>query len=428
MFGPELVNGSERHEYLLSKKLVELGVEVDVLTTQTKNAYQTSAFSSAWPSEYSERSQIVDGMRVERFPVSFSLPPRIGHRLSRSMLNRWRREEERRGLMVTGSRNLADYYYRRAVERPRFYDLMMAAARGPYSARLITRLIGTARNHDVLLTGFTPFALNWQVIVAGRALRKPVVLLALFHPDDIYHHFRAIYWCFNHADAILAQTPYSLALFRRMFAASRPFAAGVGVDLDELSNPAPCGARFRARYGLQTDRIVLFVGRKEYFKRYDLAVGAIDLLDDDGVRLVMIGRDVDKQAIASRHVTYLGELPRQDVLDAYDACDVLLLPSESESFGWVLLEAWASRKPVIGNRLCAPVASVVRDGEDGYLCAGPADMATRIAELTGQPELARKLGQAGYEKVARHYTWDAIGRKVRDVYTQVASAGNRPAR
>jgi hypothetical protein len=71
MFGPELTNGSERHEYLLSKKLAQLGVGVDVLTTRTRNSYQTSALSSAWPSDYSEGVEVVDGMRVERFPATF---------------------------------------------------------------------------------------------------------------------------------------------------------------------------------------------------------------------------------------------------------------------------------------------------------------------------------------------------------------------
>lgn len=123
----------------------------------------------------------------------------------------------------------------------------------------------------------------------------------------------------------------------------------------------------------------------------------------------------------------MGEMSRSDLLDAYDACDVLLLPSENESFGWVLLEAWARRKPVMGNRFCAPVAAVISDGEDGYLCATAAEIAQRLAQLIAQPGVAQKLGQAGYEKVARRYTWDVIGRKVRDLYTQLTDSRREPA-
>ena len=421
-FGPELPNGSDRHEYLLSAKLAQLGVEVDVLTTQTGNSYHTSAFSTAWPLDYAQRTQQVDGLRIERFPVSFSLSPRMGYAISVPLLKRWRREERRYGLMLKGSRNLVDYYHRRAIERPRIYDLAMMIARGPYSFRLMARMVAIGRHYDVVQVGFTPYALNWQVMAIARALRKPVVLLALFHPDDIYHHFRAIYWCLNKADAILAQTPYSVELFRRLFPASKPIEAGVGIDLDEIQAPSVSGARFRARYGLDDQRIVLFVGRKERFKRYDLAIEAVEMLDDPRVRLVIVGRDIDGLPIAGRHVTYLGELSRSDLLDAYDACDVFLFPSEHESLGWVMLEAWARRRPVIANRACAAVSAVVEDGRDGFLCLGAAQMANRIAQIIETPQMGRDAGEAGYRKVARRYTWDEIGNRVRDLYLRLTAA------
>ncbi len=297
-----------------------------------------------------------------------------------------------------------------------------------YSIGLLRRLIKRARDYDALLVGFTPFAFIWQVIAVGRVFRKPVILLALFHPDDVYHHFRIIYWCLNKADAILAQTPYSVDLFGRLFPACKPIETGVGVDLEEFDSSAISGARFRASHGLEGKRIALFVGRKEAFKRYDLAIQAVDLIDDERIHLVMIGRDIDKQPILSRHVSYLGEMSRSELLDAYDACDVLMLPSEYESFGWVLLEAWARRKPVLGNRFCAPVAAVISDGEDGYLCANATEMAQRVAQLIAQPDLAQRLGQAGYEKIARRYTWDVIGRRVRDLYVQLTDGRREPAR
>jgi glycosyltransferase involved in cell wall biosynthesis len=273
----------------------------------------------------------------------------------------------------------------------------------------------------VVLVGFVPFALNWYALAAARILRKPVVLLALFHPDDPYHHFRAIYWCLRRADAILAQTTYSLELFARWFPKSKPMAAGVGVDLAEFAGGTQRAAAFRTRHGLRDCKIALFVGRKEYFKRYDLALRAVESIKDPRVRLLMIGRDIDRLPIASSRVMYLGEMPRQEVIDAYHACDVLLLPSESESFGWVLLEAWACRKPVIGNRDCAPVAAVISDGEDGYLFTGAGEMARRIEELTCNPELAQRFGQAGFEKTATRYTWDAIGHQVSDLYSRLAA-------
>lgn len=421
LFGPELTNGSEYHEYMLSKKLVELGVSVDVFTTRSQRFRPTSAFSLEWVSDYDQEFEQADGINIYRFPVSFSIPPKIGRVISRLVFKRWKREEKRYGIMMKGSKNLVHYYYRRALSRPSIYDWLTLLGRGPHSLSLLARVIRSIKGYDILLVGFTPFALIWQVTHIAKLFKKPVVLLALFHPEDLSHHFKAFYRCFATADAILAQTPYSVKLFKRLFPGSKPVQVGPGVDDTAFTDPGISGERFRARYGLLGKKVILFVGRKEPSKRYDLAVEAIDLIGDERIKLVMIGSDVDGQPILSPNVVYLGKVPREDLLDAYDACDLFLLPSEYESFGMVFLEAWMREKPVIGNAFCKPVASVIQDGEDGYLCTSAEEMAERIVELIGNPALARRLGETGYKKVVERYTWDAIGRKVHDLYNQLVS-------
>jgi glycosyltransferase involved in cell wall biosynthesis len=418
-FTPDLLNGSERYEYMLSSKLAERGVEVDLWTTRTKNAYPTAALSSAWPDEHPSGPSHVDGISIRRFPVSFQVGPRLGRALSRTMFRRWEREERRLGTMVRGSRGFVDYYCQRARSRPRIYDWLMLAARGPCSFSLLAHLTANVRKYDALMVGFTPYALMPQAVAIGAMMRRPVIIPPLFHPQDSYHHFATFYRCFARADAVLAQTPYSAALLERLAPGCRPVDLGAGVNLDELADA--CGARFRAKYGFSDEKIVLFVGRKEFFKRYDLAIAAVELIHDPRIKLVMIGRDIDRQPVSSPYVTWLGELAHQDLIDAYDACEVFLLPSENESFGMVFLEAWARRKPVIGNRACGPVACLIEDGENGYLCSGSEDIAARIAQLAADPGLAQRLGRAGYEKVAQRYTWDVIAEKVHNLYARLAS-------
>ncbi|MDE2058524.1 MAG: glycosyltransferase family 4 protein [candidate division NC10 bacterium] len=425
-FGPDLIHGAEYHEYMLSKKLVEVGVEVDVLTTRSKKAEPTSAFSLKWVNEYDEGFEKADDIDIYRFPATFSIPAAMGHVISRLMFRRWQREEGRYGIMIKGSKNLIDYYFQRAVTRPFIYDWLSLLGRGPFSFPLLARIIRSIKRYDVLLVGFMPFAMIWQITHIARVFKKPVVILALFHPDDIYHHFRAYYRCFSKADAILAQTPYSAELFRRLFPGSKPIQVGPGVDDKVFTDPGISGECFRAKYGLVGKKIILFVGRKEPSKRYDLAIEAIDLIDDERVKLVMVGNDVDRKPILSSNVLYLGKVPRGDLLNAYDACDVFLLPSEYESFGMVFLEAWMRKKPVIGNAFCKSVASVIEDGEDGYLCASAEEIAERSAWLISNPALAKRLGEAGYKKVVEHHTWDVVGRNVYDLYGQIVG-GSWPA-
>ena len=304
---------------------------------------------------------------------------------------------------------------------------MMLAGRGPWSLPLLAHLVFNIRNYDAVMVGFTPYAMMPQVVAIARLFKRPVVILPLFHPQDIYHHFAIFYRCFARADGLLAQTRYSAGLLARMAPGSAPMDLGAGVDLEELAQEEACGARFREKYRLGARKVILFVGRKEFFKRYDLAVAATELIRDEQVRLVMIGRDIDGQPVSSPYVSWLGEVERQDLLDAYDACDVFLLPSENESFGMVFLEAWARRKPVIGNRSCGPVACLIDNGENGYLCSTPAEIADRVGQLLANPQLAARLGQAGFDKVARRYTWDAIATMVRDLYLRLCAPQAHPS-
>lgn len=421
LFGRELANGSEYYAYQLSRQLAALGVQVDVFATRARRFSSTSWLSLRWEAADLPASERAERLSIFRFPV-ISMPRLLGRMLSRVVLLRWRREAARPALGPT----LADQHYHRALTRPLVYDWLMLAGLGPWSPALVTQLAGALGSYDLVLVGFMPLALTWQVRRLAAALGKPVVLLPLFHPDDAYHHHRVHYHSFAQARAILAQTSYSTALFQRLWATARPVEVGAGIDPAELSGPAISGARFRARYGLGARPIALFVGRKTWPKRYDLAIAAVRAVPNQRVLLVMIGEDADRRPIDDERVLYLGQLPRAELLDAYDACDLLLHPSEAESFGIVLLEAWMRHKPVIGNRACQASAALIDDGIDGFVCDNAADMAVRVAELIDRPDLARALGAAGYRKVLARYTWERIGRTVYELYAQIAAESAAP--
>ena len=104
------------------------------------------------------------------------------------------------------------------------------------------------------------------------------------------------------------------------------------------------------------------------------------------------------------------------------AGDVLVFPSSQESFGIVFVEAWACRKPVIGLRSGA-IPSIVTDGLDGLLATpgNVAELANAIGELLANPVRRAEMGQAGYDKMCRRYTWDIVAGKFRDVYLKAAT-------
>jgi glycosyltransferase involved in cell wall biosynthesis len=242
--------------------------------------------------------------------------------------------------------------------------------------------------------------------------------LPFFHDQDPYHHFGILYAAYERAAAVLLLSPHTEALFRRYLPGARPFTIGAGVDTAPFTELAIDGRAFRAKYGLEGRRLMLFVGRKEPSKRYELAVEALQDLPRD-VMLVMVGKDADGASLPER-VLHLGQLDRTELVGAYDACDVFVLPSEHESFGMVVLEAWLRRKPTVGNSRCGAVSALIDDSVDGLLSSTAGELAAAINELLANPEKSRRLGEAGYAKVEREFTWDRVASRALAVYEEVA--------
>jgi glycosyltransferase involved in cell wall biosynthesis len=116
----------------------------------------------------------------------------------------------------------------------------------------------------------------------------------------------------------------------------------------------------------------------------------------------------------------------EEKLDLLDACDLLVLPSRSDSFGIVLLEAWFYGKPVVGAR-AGGIPGLVRDGVDGLLVpfGDETELALSIQKLLLDSEYAGKLGAAGRERVLSEFTWDNKYQLVKAVYEELT--GTRKA-
>jgi glycosyltransferase involved in cell wall biosynthesis len=115
-------------------------------------------------------------------------------------------------------------------------------------------------------------------------------------------------------------------------------------------------------------------------------------------------------------VRRLGVLTEEQKRDFFAGIDVFALPSRSDSFGLVLLEAWANGLPNLAYRAGGP-AELVRDGRDGLLarCGDVDDLAAGIARLVGEPNLRHALGSEGRRRAENEFGWDNKLRLVREV-------------
>src|SRR5207237_1327911 len=108
-----------------------------------------------------------------------------------------------------------------------------------------------------------------------------------------------------------------------------------------------------------------------------------------------------------KRVVRLGVLSEQQKRDFFAGIDVFALPSRSDSFGLVLLEAWANGKPNLVYRAGGP-AELVRDGIDGLQarCGNVTELAGQLGRLIAGPDLRCRLGNNGMARIAVEFRWE----------------------
>jgi N-acetyl-alpha-D-glucosaminyl L-malate synthase BshA len=143
-------------------------------------------------------------------------------------------------------------------------------------------------------------------------------------------------------------------------------------------------------------------------------------------RLVMVGDGSERTNVEHRarclgiydKCVFVGKQP--NIVDYLSASDVLLLPSEQESFGLAALEAMACEVPVIASRV-GGLPEVVTDGETGFLSeVGDVEkMAADAARLLSDPTLRREMGKRARESAVSRYRTDIIIPQYIEFYERV---------
>jgi D-inositol-3-phosphate glycosyltransferase len=239
------------------------------------------------------------------------------------------------------------------------------------------------------------------------------------------------------SDAVCVSCPEEERQFRRLY--------GDPAGRIEIVPPAVEHAFFapgdrggaRRAVGVPRDRpVVLFVGRIQPLKAPDLAIQALAAMTQHPTALLVIvggasGLDGDGEAaLAHRLATDLGiadrvrfvaPQPHHILSSWYRAADLVIVPSRSESFGLVALEAAACGIPVVASAV-GGLLNIVHDGVTGHLVDGrdPARYARAMAQLIGDPVGAAAMGAAASVR-ARRFTWSFTAARLRRLYTDLAA-------
>jgi D-inositol-3-phosphate glycosyltransferase len=193
----------------------------------------------------------------------------------------------------------------------------------------------------------------------------------------------------------------------------------------------------RAKLELRGQRVLLCAGRIQPLKDLGLAIESLAALGDPDVTLLIVGgpsgHDGEGELARIRalvgdlgvchQVRFVPPLPHAELADYYRAADVCIVPSRTESFGLVALEAAACGTPVVAASV-GGLRSLVQNGQTGYLVDGrdPIDFATPVAMLLEDREFATEMGLNAAAN-SRRYSWSITAARLRRLYGDLVARG-----
>ena len=312
-------------------------------------------------------------------------------------------------------------------------------ARG-YEAELVSVPFKWYPKEEIL-----PHAAAWRLLDLSESNGRPVDLVItgkfptyfVRHPAKVawlVHQYRAayelcgtIYGDFFHTepdvglrDTLITLDTEMLSECRALFTIAQTVTSRLkkfnGLDAPPLYHPPRLAPRLQA--GAYGD-YVLSVGRIESVKRVDLAVRAMADVDP-GVRLIVAGdgtqrtnveRAAAEAGVADR-VTFLRTVDDGSLIELYAGALAVIFPPYDEDYGYVTLESFLARKPVVTCVDSGGPNEFVVDGTNGLVCEPvPEALAVAINRLAADRGLAASMGDAGYD-LARTITWDGVIEKL----------------
>jgi|GEM_PF-706584 len=254
---------------------------------------------------------------------------------------------------------------------------------------------------------------------AGRLGGLVRRMFRLYRPLDRY--------LAKQADGVLVNGLYAQSLIRETYGLPSTVITH-GVELLPLNNLEEAAQQVRTRHGLFGKGVILTVNHLHPRKRVDLQIKAMPLLlkEIPDAALLVVGSGpesanlrqlADQLGLTPQQVAFAGFVPDAELVAYYAAADLYFHSGRAESFGLSVLEASAAGLPIVAADEGGP-RDIIIEGETGFLVqATPENFAAKASRLLNNPDMAKKMGQAGTESVSEKFTWAKGATNFVEAYT-----------
>ncbi len=408
---PPALGGSEAYFARLSRSLALRG---DAVTVFTSNAVELGAFWARGGACVAAGVRVEDGVEVRRYPL-------------------WR---------FPGGR----YLLKALSFYPQRLWQCLTLPCNPICTGMWRDAGRAGPGFDVVHASAFPYA--WPIACARRLARRcraPLALTPFLHggdPENPHDKIRRGYtapplrWLLGQADLVFVQTPSERSIvFELGIPENKVVLQGLGVE------PAECtggdGAKARRDWEVEPGEVVL-----GHLANNSIEKGTVDLLQAAAIlwerglsaKVILAGPEMPNfrkywQEFAARHgakaasqVRRVGVLDDQQKRDFFAGLDLFVLPSRSDSFGLVLLEAWANGVANVAYR-AGGIIDVIRQEIDGLLvpCGQVPQLADALGRLITSAAERSRMGRAGLERLTRDFRWEDKLALVRRTYADLAN-------
>jgi glycosyltransferase involved in cell wall biosynthesis len=205
------------------------------------------------------------------------------------------------------------------------------------------------------------------------------------------------------------------------------------VGLDNESLELGTSVNWREELGIPSDsKIILYVGKLEPRRNTRLMLSLVERMKSESAFFVFAGEGVDfvsaKEIAAQSNLTnvrFLGNVPQRKMKSLYEEAYCLMLASDYEIYGMVILEAMYFGVPVVTSRT-AGAEQIISHNVDGVIVDG-IDVALWHETLTKflqEQDRRAQMAKHAQDKIASEYTWDQIAKRY-ESHVDVLSAGIR---